>query len=233
MKEMERRMSKLAVIMINSISLDGRITGFEANIGLHYTIVGEYRADLYMAGSNTAKTGVELFGGAPVETDADYIKPEKEGNLSYWVIPDTKGSLKGLLHTYRRYEFCKDVILLISRKTSRDYISYLEERHYDYLICGDEHVNYTEAFEILGEKYNAQRILVDTGPTLSGILLQQRLVDKISLLMHPFLAGNNYPGVFENLDLNKSNIELKLEKQETLENDYLQMVWRVNHDDNR
>ncbi|MDD5500853.1 MAG: RibD family protein [Candidatus Omnitrophica bacterium] len=218
---------KPEVIMHNSISLDGRVTGFEANMALHYGIVNKYGADFYMAGSNTAKTGVELFGEMPVENEADYCKPEKGQDLSYWVIPDTKGSLKGMLHTFRRYEYCKDVILLISRQTNQDYIDYLEERHYDYLTCGDKFVDYKEAFKSLGTKYNARRILVDTGPTLSGILLKQRLVDKISLLIHPFLVGNNFPNIFEKLDLDKLNIGLKLEKQGTLENDYLQMVWQV------
>lgn len=218
---------KPEVIIHNSISLDGRVTGFEANLGLHYGIVNGYSADFYMVGSNTAKAGVALFGGVPVETGDDYKKPEKEGNLSYWVIPDTKGALKGLLHTYRRYEYCKDVILLISGRTNQDYIDYLEARHYDYILCGDEFVDYKEAFKILGTKYNARRILVDSGPTLSGILLKQRLVDKISLLVHPFLAGNRSPNVFDKLDLNEGTIALKLEKQGTLGNDYLHMVWRI------
>jgi 2,5-diamino-6-(ribosylamino)-4(3H)-pyrimidinone 5'-phosphate reductase len=222
---------KPEVIMHNSVSLDGRVTGFEANLELHYGIVNGYGADFYMVGSNTAKAGVELFDGVPDETGDDYNKPEKEENLSYWVIPDTKGALKGVLHTYRRYEFCKDVILLISGQTNRDYIDYLEARHYDYLICGDEFVDYKEAFESLGTKYNARRILVDTGPTLSGILLKQRLVDKISLLVHPFLAGNSSPNVFDKLDLNRQNIALKLEKQETLDGNYLHMVWRLVNDD--
>lgn len=189
---------KPEVIMHNSISLDGRVTGFVANMGLHYGIINEYGADFYMAGSNTAKTGVELLGEIPVETEADYCKPEKGQNLSYWVIPDTKGSLKGMLHTFRRYEYCKDVILLISRQTNRDYIDYLEERHYDCLVCGDKFVDYKEAFK--------------------------------SLLIHPFLVGNNFPNVFEKLDLDKFNMGLKLEKQGTLENDYLQMVWQVIND---
>ena len=45
-------MMRPEVIMVNSVSLDDRISGFEANIGLHYRIVNEYEADFYMAGSN-------------------------------------------------------------------------------------------------------------------------------------------------------------------------------------
>ncbi|MBE0481719.1 MAG: dihydrofolate reductase family protein, partial [Dehalococcoidia bacterium] len=186
-----------------------------------------YGADFYMAGSTTARTGIESFDKTPPETENDYHRPEKSADLSYWVIPDTRGTLKGVLHVFRRYEFCRDVILLLSMRTGRDYIDYLEERHYDYLICGDEFVDYEKAFESLAAKYDARRILVDTGPTLSGILLSQRLVDEISLLIHPFLAGNSFPAVFENLDLHGLCMKLKLEKQETLESNYLRMVWRV------
>jgi len=73
-----------------------------------------------------------------------------------------------------------DVIVLGIRKTSQDYVNYLQERQYDYLICGDEFVNYKEAFKRLGTLYNAKRITVDTGPTLSGILLKQKLIDEKS-----------------------------------------------------
>jgi 2,5-diamino-6-(ribosylamino)-4(3H)-pyrimidinone 5'-phosphate reductase len=220
-------MNRPEVILHNSISLDGRISGFTANIGLHYDIVGNYGAEIYMAGSNTAKTGIEMFGGIPDETDVDFKKPDKGANLSYWVIPDTKGLLKGMLHALRRYEFCRDVIILVSRRTGREYIDYLEKRNYDFIICGDDFVDYKTAFEHLGTKYNIKRILVDTGPTLGGILLKNGLVDMISLLVHPVLAGNSFPGIFEKLDLTESNIALNLEKHESLENNYLRMVWRV------
>lgn len=221
-------MKEPEVIMHNSISLDGRITGFAANMGLHYGIVGKYRAEMYMAGSNTAKTGIEMSGGAPIETEADYDRPEKDAGLSYWIIPDSRGLLKGLLHTFRRYDFCRDVILLLSKRTNQDYIDYLEERHYDYFICGDHFIDYKKAFNSLKTKYNVTRILVDTGPTLSGILLKQKLVNKISLLVHPCLTGNRAPNIFEKLDLEKLNVELRLETIEVLENDYLHMVWSIN-----
>jgi riboflavin biosynthesis pyrimidine reductase len=120
------------------------------------------------------------------------------------------------------------VILLLSEQTDQDYIDYLEGRHYDYFICGDQFVDYKMAFDSLKMKYNVARILVDTGPTLSGILLKQKLVDKISLLMHPCLVGNRAPDIFEKLDLEKSNVELRLETIETLESNYLHMVWCIN-----
>ena len=51
--------------------------------------------------------------------------------MSYWVIPDTRGVLKGLLHVLRRFEYCRDVIILVSERTGADYVAYLDERDYD------------------------------------------------------------------------------------------------------
>jgi 2,5-diamino-6-(ribosylamino)-4(3H)-pyrimidinone 5'-phosphate reductase len=220
-------MKKPEVIMHNSISLDGRIAGFNANIRLHYSIVGNYQAEIYMAGSNTAKTGIEMYGGAPVENEADFHRPEgEETYLSYWVIPDTRGMLKGMLHALRRNEYCRDVIVLISKQTDNDYVNYLKERNYDFLVCGEEHADYNIAFDWLSKKYNARRILVDSGPALCAVLLKQQMVDRISLLIHPGLAGNQFPGLFEKLDL-PSTIDLSLETQKRIDNDYIHMVWQI------
>ena len=43
-------------------------------------------------------------------------KTKRRETLPYWVIPETKVILKGLLHTCRRFEALKDVIVLISEE---------------------------------------------------------------------------------------------------------------------
>lgn len=220
-------MKRPEIIMHNSISLDGRVAGFGPDMGLHYWIVGGYQADFYMAGSNTAATGIELYGGAPPETEGDFSKPKRGPGLSYWLVPDSRGSLKGRLHALRRNEYCRDVVLLLSKRTGRDYMEYLEKRNYEYIVCGEDHVDYRTAFECLRTTHGAERILVDSGPTLRGILLKQGLVDEISLLVHPCLAGNKAPDAFRDLGLEDGNIRLELKKQETLAGGLLWMVWRV------
>jgi hypothetical protein len=41
------------VIIHNSVSLDGSLTDFEPNMGLHYQIAGNYPPDAHLIGSNT------------------------------------------------------------------------------------------------------------------------------------------------------------------------------------
>ncbi len=117
------------IILHNSVSLDGSLTSFEPNMGLHYQLAGKYNADAHLICSNTVKVGIELYGGGvPLEEKKDFEKPKRSESLPYWVIPDTKAILKGLLHTCRRFEFCRDVIVLISEENPEEYVRHLEER---------------------------------------------------------------------------------------------------------
>jgi len=140
-------------------------------MGLHYQIAGSYRPAVHLIGSETAKIGLELFGDGIVhEQVSDFVKQKREKSLPFWVIPDTKGKLKGKLHALRRFEFCRDVIMLVSEATPREYIDYLKERQYDYFVIGKEQVDLRQALEFAYVRFGAKRVLTDTGRVLSNLL---------------------------------------------------------------
>jgi len=213
------------VIIHNSVSLNGSITGFEPNMGLHYKIAGSYEPDVHLVGSNTVKIGVELYGGGvPEEEVKDFEKPERDRALPYWVIPDTTGSLKGLLHTCRRFEFCKDVIVLISESTPEDYVEYLPERGYQYYVGGKTHIDLKKSLEFLSSRIKARVILTDTGRILNSLLLEQGLTSEISLLIHPVVVGSSAYTSF--CTVNK-NLGLKLVKKKSLGEGCVWLVYKV------
>jgi len=221
-------MNNIKTIIHSSVSIDGSVTGFEVNMGLHYQIAGKYNADTHLIGSNTIRVGMELYGGEmPNEEEPDFKKPNRAETLPYWVIADTKGAAKGILHTIRRFEYCKDVIILISKKTEYDYINYLEDRNYDYHIIGEDYVDYEKAFELLKNKYGIRTILVDSGPILNGILLVKGLVDEISLLVSPYIVGDKSYNLFSQLGLKDKNINLELLKSEVLDKNCLLILYKI------
>jgi 2,5-diamino-6-(ribosylamino)-4(3H)-pyrimidinone 5'-phosphate reductase len=202
------------VILHNSVSLDGSLTDFEPNMGLHYQI-----------GSNTVKVGVELYeGGVPLEEEQDFSKPERSESLPYWVILDTKGTLKGLLHTCRRFEYCRDVIVLVAEETPAEYVTHLKERNYEYHVVGKKHVDLERALKLLSRKYGVKTVLADTGRILGNLLLNQGFVKEISLLIHPVIVGTTSYNMFSNAD---KTSKLKLCKNETLEKNYVWLVYAV------
>ena len=216
------------VIMHNSVSLDGSFTHFDVDMELHYQIASRYRVDANLIGSNTIKTGIEIYGREiPLENEADFNKPERDAALPYWIIVDTKGINQGLLHTRRSFEFCKDVIVLISQQTREDYVNYLNERHYDYLVEGNEHLDYNKALSALSTQYGIKKILVDSGTTLNGILLGRGLIDEISLLVSPILVGTRSDTLLSHLNLQRENVNLELLTCEGLDKGLVLLRYKV------
>jgi 2,5-diamino-6-(ribosylamino)-4(3H)-pyrimidinone 5'-phosphate reductase len=215
--------------MHNSVSLDGSFINFNVDMGLHYQLGGRLMADAHLIGSHTIRAGIDLFEGEiPSEKESDFVKPERAAGLPYWVIVDSKGRTKGLLHTCRSFEFCKDVIVLISRKTDAGFIDYLKQRNYDYLLCGDgTYVDFEKAYKALTEKYGINTILVDSGPTLNGVLLDRGLIDEISLLVFPMLVGRRSDKLLFQLNIGSRNIDLKRLEQENLDKGLVLLRYQV------
>jgi len=213
------------VIIHNSISIDGSLTNFEPNMELHYQIAGNYRPNAHLIGSNTITAGIELFGQqTPEEEETDFKKPKRDLGLPYWVILDTKGILKGLLHTCRRFEYCRDVIVLISESTPKDYVEHLKERKYLYHFVGKERVNLESALRLLSSDYKVKKVLTDTGSTLSNLLLEQGLASELSLLMHPVIVGKTSYNIFGNVS---KSINLRLVKKESYPKGHIWLVYKI------
>ena len=219
-------MKKLPKIIIhNSISLDGSLIGFMPDMVLHYRIAGEYKPDIHLIGSTTIISGIEMFGEeVPAEEPGDFRKPERVSALPFWVIIDTGGKLKGLLHTCRRFEFCRDVIILVSESTPKDYFSHLVERNYDFITTGKKNVDISLALSVLAEKYRINTVLTDTGMILGNLLINLNLVSEISLLIHPLIIGESAYRIFDNVE---NQLSLKLLKREEFGNGLVWLVYEL------
>jgi 2,5-diamino-6-(ribosylamino)-4(3H)-pyrimidinone 5'-phosphate reductase len=196
------------------------------DMALHYQIAGNYKPDAHLIGSNTVKVGVELYEkGVPVEERRDFEKPERAKNLPLWVVVDSAGALKGLLHTCRRFEYCRDVVVLVSEETPEDYLVHLRERSYDFHVVGKRRVDLRLALELLSEKYKVKTVLTDTGRVLGNLLLEQGLVSELSLLVHPVIVGKEKAyTMFGNIN---NDVNLKLVRQEALGKGLVWLVYKV------
>lgn len=214
------------IILHNSISLDGSLTNFEVNMGIHYEIAGDFKPDVHLIGSNTIKKGVEIFGDIPKEDKDDFIKPKRNDNLPYWIIIDSEGKLNGYLHAMRKFEFCKDVIVIISYKTPKNYIDYLEKRNYDFHIIGENKIDLDKTIKILSDRYKVKTILTDSGAILGNLLLNKGLVNEISLLIHPIIVGENSYNIFENIN---KKVKLFMIKNKVFNDGLIWIVYKVEY----
>jgi len=217
------------IILHNSVTLDGSLTGFMPDMELHYRLAGGFEPDANLIGSETIIQGQEMFGnGIPAEVPGDFVQPDRNPGLPLWVIIDSTGKLKGMLHTCRRFEYCRDVILLVSEQTPEEYIRHLEERSYRYIRTRGEKVDLQEALELLADRYNVKRIVTDTGRVLGNLLLDARLVDEVSLLIHPIIKGREAYGMFNDVT---SEVSLSLTREEKFDNGCVWVVYKTEYKD--
>lgn len=136
---------KPKVIMHTQISLDGCIRGF-IDTGIYYTIANQFNADMLLFGSETIYAAAEQY---PPETEKAFMKPvyTSDDKRPLWVVPDSRGRLRNL-HVFRDSEYCKDIIILVSTSTPKSYIEYIKERNYDFIVAGENNVDYAKAFEV-------------------------------------------------------------------------------------
>jgi 2,5-diamino-6-(ribosylamino)-4(3H)-pyrimidinone 5'-phosphate reductase len=211
----------------NSVSVDGAIKDFDVDIGLHYQILGRLGADALLAGSGTAKSGIELFHKTvPEEQPGDFQKPAlaPDDERMLWVIPDSRGILQGLLHVHRKSGYAKNIIILVSKVTPKGYFDYLAERSYDVIVAGEDHVDFRVALEELNSRYGIETIASDTGGVLAGVLLEEGLVDEVQLLVSPEIVGKKAVNLFRSLN---QNMKLTLVSCEAVNQSHVLLTYKV------
>jgi 2,5-diamino-6-(ribosylamino)-4(3H)-pyrimidinone 5'-phosphate reductase len=201
------------VILHNAVSLDGSTTGVEFDPGLFYRIAGRFRADAMLVGSATARAGITAFSGRiPDERPGDFLPPPARSGdrRPLWFIVDSRGALTGRLHVLRRSGYCRDVVAILSSKTPRSYVEYLKRREYGRIVAGRDRVNLERALRSMSRRYGVKAVQVDSGGGLASALLEQGLVDRLSLLVAPVIVGHSATHLFRDLDPGGRTIGLSL-----------------------
>ncbi|KAB1192305.1 deaminase [Haloferax sp. MBLA0076] len=174
------------VVVHSAVSLDGRIEGFPADIGTFYELAATWNADVHLVGSETLLADEE----APPADDPASLAPfeVQDEDCPLLVVPDSRGQIRnwrGLLES----PFWSRGIALVSASTPDEYRTYLERVGIEAIEAGDDRVDLSAALTSLESTHGIETVLVDSGGTLSGVLLRAGLVNEVSVLVHPRLVG--------------------------------------------
>ena len=176
------------VILHNAVSLDGKVTGFDADLGAYYELVSTWKEDATLVGADTMLSAPDEI---PAEDDSAF-QPwpcEAADTRPLLVIPDSHGRIRSW-HYLKTLPYWRGGIALCSKSTPSDYLAYLEARRIAYITVGDTHVDLMAALAVLYQDYGVKTLRMDSGGTLNGIMFSAGLVSEISLLIHPQLAGS-------------------------------------------
>ncbi|NYB51789.1 MAG: RibD family protein [Methanobacteriaceae archaeon] len=220
------------VILYNAMSLDGRITGFNADVELYYELATELDVDAVLMGSNTVLTGFGVKAGETVEEAEDAFKPRKKDaadDRPLLVVPDSRGKIR-IWSELLKMPYIKDVLVLCSRSTPSEYLDFLDERYIDYLVVGYQRVDLEAALDELNTNFGVKKLRVDSGGILNGALLREGLADEVHLLIHPELVGGTTPNsIFQAPDLEENDVPIKLylDNMEKVKGDIIYLKYKV------
>ncbi|WP_344168214.1 dihydrofolate reductase family protein [Kribbella lupini] len=181
-----------------AVSLDGVTAGFAVDLPRFYAMATLWQEDVTLVGADTILAQESALRSAPQPG------PRAKGPLL--AVVDSRARVREW-DRLRATGYWSDVLALYADQTpARPPESRTRE-----LITGYDRVDLDEALQLLGKHHDARVVRVDTGGTLLGVLLEQGLIDELSLLVHPVVVGSGprWPGGFtDRLDLGLANVEV-------------------------
>lgn len=158
-----------------AITLDGATTGFTPAVGRFYELAATWAEDVTLAGADTIlaqEPALREAPRAPAPAGAPLLAVvDSRARVREWEALGAVGHWSGVL------------ALRAAATPSRAHDPVPE------LVAGTERVDLAAALAALGERHGARVVRVDSGGGLIGALLRQSLLDELSLLVHPLLAG--------------------------------------------
>lgn len=176
-------MNRPHVVLHTAVSIDGCTTGFEADLVTFYEIAARWGEDATLAGADTILTALRTQ-----ESDDEPAHAPGKGELPLLCVTDSLGRISEW-ERVRRWPHWEDIVVLCSRSTPHSYLVQLDALGINYLICGDTSVDLPDALAQLRFRYGVHVLRTESGGRLNAALLQHDLVDEISLLVHPIVAG--------------------------------------------
>ena len=229
-------MNKTITTLFMLESLDGKISsGSTDNLdvdkdfcridgvkeGLHQYYELEQETDLFSL--NTGRV-MEKIG-----VNENDIYPKKVEGLTF-VIIDNKPHLNENGIDY----LCHWVGKLLLVTTNQNHVAYSLQEKYDNLeILYYDTLELEKLLEDLYSKYNAERLTIQSGGTLNGMFVRNKLVDFVNIVIAPIIVGGkdvatlvDGESIKDEDELNKL-LPLQLLECNKLEDSYIQLKYKV------
>lgn len=226
---MDRPITTLFMLM----SVDGKISTGASDVldvdkdfpklpgvreGLHQYYEIEQTTDLWSLNSGRvqAKLGVNA-GEMPQKTPVSFV-----------LIDNRHLTERGI------HYFCalSKEFVLVTSNTAHPAFQVREDNLH--IICQDE-LSLSDALATLKSEFGCERITIQSGGTLNGLFLREKLLDYIDIVVAPILiGGRDTPTLIDGSSLvSQDELSqlgvLELEKCTVLENSYLRLRYKVIH----
>lgn len=192
----------------------------------------ELATSAWMFGLNTARAFLPEKYLPENETPAgkaDIFRVEKTSER-WFIVSDPNGEIRYNKNTVRG----DNIICLLSRNVSKNYLYHLRSAGISYVFAGDDGSDLTEALESLHKYFGINSISLQGGGIINGAFLKAGHIDELSLAIYPGIDGQSgIPSIFECLGQNNElpakgqSLELKSVRQ--LGNGVVWLRYAIHH----
>jgi 2,5-diamino-6-(ribosylamino)-4(3H)-pyrimidinone 5'-phosphate reductase len=171
-------MARPHVVVHVAVSLDGATTGFTPDPGRFYGLLPTWAEDVTLVGGDTILAQEAALAGAPM--------PGPTPGAPLLVVVDGRRRVSRWSALRDCGHWSEVVAVRVAAGPAGDDAAVAE------VVAGagdDGRVDLAAALEALARDRGARVVRVDSGGGLTGALLRAGLVDELSLLVHPCLAG--------------------------------------------
>ena len=98
----------------------------------------------------------------------------------YAIGVDTRGTL--LWDDDTTELFGRPLLMILSEQASQEYLNYLKQKHISYITTGRDGIDLASALETLRTVFRVNRLAVVGGGHINGSLLDQGLIDEVSIM---------------------------------------------------
>lgn len=194
-----------------------KIDGVKEGLSQYYDL--EMRTDLHSF--NTGRV-MEKIGMNKLKKDI------KKLPVSF-IIVDNKPHLSktGVDNLLRK---CKTLYLATTNKNHPAFKNKSENLQ---ILFYRNKINFVNLFTKLRNKYNVDRVTIQSGGTMNSILIREKLIDQVSIVMAPVLiGGKDTPTLVDGKSLisekDLKNIQsMKLKEVKQLSNSYLHLLYKI------
>lgn len=190
------------VICHMTTSIDGKVTGDFLSDSkckdagdLYYSIHRDFKADAFACGRVTMETSftqerkVDVSSYEKIESNEDFIAKQADfyavsfdryGNVG-WDKADIEDEDPGYNNAH--------IIEVVTEQVDRKYLAYLQDIGISYIFAGKEEMNIRLALKKLQSLFGIETLLLEGGSVLNGAFLKEHVVDELSLVQAPIVAG--------------------------------------------
>lgn len=191
-----------------------RIDGVKEGLHQYYELEQETDVFSLNTGRVMAKIGVN-----------DRKEYHEKIDVVTFVIIDNKPHLNGNGIDY----LCHWVGKLLLVTTNKNHIAYSLKDKYDNLeILYYETLGLTQLLEDLYSKYNAENLTIQSGGTLNGMFVRNKLIDFVNIVIAPIIVGGkDVATLVDGESITNENELNKLMECNKLEDSYIQLKYKV------